>query len=97
MACAALALSGCHPEQPTRYTVHGVVREVDAGQNVVIIANEAVPGYMDAMTMPFKVKDPAILDGLKPNQPVIFSLVASPTDAYIEKIEPASIKPNGTY
>ena len=43
---------------------------------------------MDAMTMPFSVRDSKILDGLAANQPVTFYLVVTRSDAYIERIEP---------
>lgn len=32
--------------------------------------HEAVPGWMDAMTMPFAVADPSLLEGIEPGTPV---------------------------
>ena len=87
LAVAAFAVSGCRHEQATRYVVHGVVQEVRADRGEVIIANEAIPGYMEKMTMPFKVKDPAMLSGLVPKQAVNFFLVVSNAGIYIERIE----------
>jgi len=42
----------------------GTIREIkkDAGQ--VVIRHEEIPGFMQAMTMPFSVKDRALFDDL---------------------------------
>lgn len=82
-----LSFSSCQPEQKTRYAVRGVIQEVRINSYDVIIAHEEIPGYMDAMTMPFRVKDGDLLNGLAPKQKVLFHLVASPSDAYIERFE----------
>lgn len=36
----------------------------------VIIRHEAMPGFMDAMTMPFTLKDPALLEDVRPGDEV---------------------------
>jgi protein SCO1/2 len=55
---------------PTRTTVEyplvGVVRQVDPTAGTVTVRHEAIPGFMDAMTMPFTVKDRRELDDLRP-------------------------------
>ena len=38
------------------------------------IAHDAIPGFMDAMTMPFDVEDPGLLAGLAPGDRVRFTL-----------------------
>lgn len=43
------------------YTLVGVVRNVNAASGLVTIRHEAIAGFMDAMTMPFTVKDHAAL------------------------------------
>jgi protein SCO1/2 len=47
-----------------------VVRSVAVDSGSVLIRHEAVPGFMSAMTMPFKPADPAILPSLKPGDRV---------------------------
>ncbi|MHC5536771.1 copper-binding protein [Singulisphaera rosea] len=47
------------------YTLVGVVRKINANAKEVLIAHEAIPGFMGAMTMPFSVKDPAIFEDLR--------------------------------
>jgi len=47
-----LALAGC----ARRYPAEGVVGlRVDAAQRSIVVSHRAIPGYMGAMTMPFRV------------------------------------------
>ena len=43
--------------QAARYPIAGVVRGADASTRQVTVAHEAIPGFMDAMTMSFVVKE----------------------------------------
>ena len=52
------------------FTVKGVVRKVDAGSGSVTISHEEIPGFMAKMTMPFTVKDKAVLDDVQPGDEV---------------------------
>ena len=88
--CGDAAASGPLPEKSGTNTqtfqVQGVVKEVASDGRTVIIAHEAVPTYMDAMTMPFKVKQPAELDGLHSGDQIRFRLKVSETESWIEGI-----------
>jgi protein SCO1/2 len=57
------------------YQVRGRIVEMRGGGEV-LVAHEAIPGYMAAMTMPFVVDDPAWLDGLAPGDAVAFRYAA---------------------
>lgn len=94
-----LALSGCRRPAsgpaleasgggPTKtYRLAGVVRVVkrDAGQ--VVIRHEAIPGVMDAMTMPFTIEDRRALDDLRPGDEVEGSLRIVWEDARATRIK----------
>jgi protein SCO1/2 len=67
-----LAWFACAPEPPT-YTVTGTVVEVRSDREVVI-AHDPIPGFMDAMTMPFQV-EPGLLQGVDPGDIVQGTLV----------------------
>lgn len=56
--------SSCHRSSPVtkRYPFTGKVVSIDTPQQSAIIDGEAVPGFMEAMTMPYKVKSPATLN-----------------------------------
>src|SRR5882757_3891682 len=45
----------------TNYFARGIIKEVKPGGHQLVIAHENIPNFMDAMTMPFNVKDAAIL------------------------------------
>ena len=54
------------------YSGHGIVRAIHSQRGEVVIEHEDIPGLMLAMTMPFEVADPALLEGLSPGQTVDF-------------------------
>ncbi len=53
-------------EREVDYHLKGVVQKVDLLRGSVTIAHEAIPGFMDAMTMPFFYSDRAVLESLAP-------------------------------
>jgi protein SCO1/2 len=67
------------------YPLRGVVRSIMAESGRVLIRHEEIPGFMGAMTMPFKPADPAILPALKPGDRVQGTLrVQMEEDAVID-------------
>ena len=75
-------LIGC-TTQPT-FIVEGTVVEVQTEQ--VVIDHDEIAGFMGAMTMPFDVSDPALLEGLEPGDKVVGRLVVLGTQSRLEKI-----------
>ena len=67
---AARAPAGGRRPSTKSYPLVGVVREVKAESGLVTIRHQAIPGFMDAMTMPFPVKDRGVLDDLRPGDEV---------------------------
>ena len=55
--------------------MRGVVLKVDAANRTMFVSTEKVPGFMDAMVMPFTVRTPAVLNGVKPGATVEFVYV----------------------
>ncbi len=58
------------PVTTTDYTLKGVVRSVAPETGRVLIAHEKIPGFMNAMTMPFQPADESILGTLHPGDRV---------------------------
>jgi protein SCO1/2 len=56
------------------YKLVGVVRQVKKDSGVVTIRHEAIPGFMEAMTMPFTLKDKEALEDVRPGDEVEGSL-----------------------
>jgi protein SCO1/2 len=72
------------PEQ--RYPIKGKVVNVDKRGAAVTVAHEAIPGYMDAMTMPFKLKDPSLLDVMADGDRLQATLVVAGVRSWLEDV-----------
>jgi protein SCO1/2 len=70
-----------------RYEVTGIVLTVDAPHRTVLVSHDPIPGYMDAMTMPYRVQNPRLLDNLKPGEKIEFTLVVGKTSSYISRVQ----------
>ncbi len=72
----AFVAVGCHSSSPSNqsqseatptykvYHLRGKVIGTNAATGEVTLDHEAIPGFMEAMTMPYKLKDPSILSEL---------------------------------
>jgi protein SCO1/2 len=85
---ALIVLSGCHagqqtPAQPAAsphfkvYHLRGKVVSTDAAKGEVTLDHEAIPGFMEAMTMPYKLKDASILGELHPGDVLTADVLVS--------------------
>jgi protein SCO1/2 len=68
------------------FQVKGVIKGLHTDNKTVDIRHEAITNFMPAMTMPFDVKDPKELTGLKTNDPVTFRLSVTDTESWIDQI-----------
>ncbi len=64
----------------------GLVLKVDAENRSVVVSCDTIPGYMDAMEMPFAVQDSKTLAALKPGMTVRFTMVERAHVLYAENI-----------
>ena len=71
----------------TNYLVRGVLKEVKQDELQLVIAHEAIPNFMEAMTMPFHVKDPAVLTSVAVGKAISFHLHVTETESWIDHIE----------
>ncbi|HTY62477.1 MAG TPA: SCO family protein [Acidobacteriota bacterium] len=81
-----LVTAGCRSVPENRYELKGKVVSVDKGQRQVTIAHEKIPGFMDAMTMPYNVREDWALDALAPEQSIEATLVVKGDHSWIEGI-----------
>ncbi len=88
IALLAVALAGCHstPKPEAQgpaaasfkvYHLRGKVVSIDTATGEVTLNHEAIPGFMDAMTMPYKLKDPGILSELHPGDTITADVLVS--------------------
>jgi protein SCO1 len=85
---AAFALAaGCSRAPEAReFEVRGQILSLDASRSEVLVDHEDIPGFMPAMVMPYKVSDAALLEGKKPGDLIIATLVVEEVDAYLSSI-----------
>jgi protein SCO1/2 len=68
------------------FTVKGVIKELEPDGKTAVIRHEAIPGYMEAMTMPFEARDPNLLRGLKAGDTISFQLAVTPTEGWLQAV-----------
>lgn len=86
----SLGLSLAATAHEGRATVAGVLTNVDLAGGKVTLKHEAIPNLnMDAMTMAYPVKDPAMLKGLKAGDKVNFEAEEVDGQAKIVEIKKA--------
>jgi protein SCO1/2 len=68
------------------HAMQGLVLSVDAAHKSMSVSCKSVPGYMDAMVMPFEVRDGKMLDGLEPGTIIDFSYVVDGDSSYAENV-----------
>lgn len=74
-------------EETRDFTVRGVVRGAVPAKSQLIVKHEEIPGYMDAMTMPFQVRDPKILESVKAGDAITFQLHVTDKDHWIDGLK----------
>lgn len=69
-----------------RYELKGKVVAVDKPASALVIAHEDIPDLMDAMTMPFTLKDPYWLEVAQPGDKVTATLVVDNDRSWLEDV-----------
>jgi len=69
------------------FSARGVILEIKPDTAQVVIRHEAIAGYMDGMTMPFKVKDLAQLTGLKRGDQTTFQLHVTADTSWVDHFQ----------
>ncbi len=85
------ALAGCaaKPQSQSsarRYHLAGKVVSVDTAQGILLVDHQAIPGFMDAMTMPYPVPDTAALAALAPGDEITADVVVTSAGGHLENI-----------
>jgi protein SCO1/2 len=82
------AASAPAQEEPaTVYQVRGQFVMYQYGGEAIRVDHEEIPGFMKAMRMDFRPKDPAEVEGLEPGDKISFRYVVGEKDEHIEGIE----------
>ena len=71
------------------FLARGLVRELPADGQTVVVRHEAIPGFMPKMTMTFNVRDTNQLLGLQVGDAITFNVKATEEESWIENIRRA--------
>jgi len=90
---------GCHSTKKTsaanrdgtsagkQYSVRGKVVSVDVKDGVIALDTEAIPGYMEAMTMAYILQDPSVASELHPGDKITAQLQVGAPGAVLSDID----------
>ena len=86
---SSFLLVSCGKKEPKEtnlvtFPLKGEVVALDTANSRITISHEEIPNYMMAMTMPFKVKNPALFKGVSVGDSVICTLAVSRTESWLE-------------
>ena len=90
-----IGLEGCRSAPPaaepqatgSTYQLRGIVVSSDAAKGIVTIDAEAIPGFMGAMTMPYKLAQPGVATELHTGDHVTARLRVSSDASVIDQID----------
>jgi protein SCO1 len=83
-----LSAAACTRQPVARqYQLTGQILEVKPGGTELVISHHDIPGFMPAMTMPFRLKDPAQAKGLVPGDLVRATLMVTDDEAWLSSVE----------
>jgi protein SCO1/2 len=74
------------PVETREFAVRGVVKKIEPEAGRLIVAHEAIPDFMEAMTMPFRVKDPGELAAIQAGDSISFRLSVTADQSWIDHI-----------
>ena len=95
LACAlmATACTGMSPEsryeasaEAKQYPIIGIVRGADKGARQIAVAHDAIPGFMDGMTMSFAVKEAWAVQVAQPGDRLSGTLVVDGGRSWIQGV-----------
>jgi protein SCO1/2 len=69
------------------FKVDGVVKTIRPDGRTAVIQHEAIPGYMEAMTMPFRVKDAAELKAVGAGDVIKFRFHVTGDESWMDQVE----------
>lgn len=96
----AFMLAGCQTTPKAapgrRFELKGKVVGVDKDKHQVTLDHEEIPGYMQAMIMPFTLKDELILKELAPGDQLQATLVVNENSSWLEEISFSRMSPDGS-
>jgi len=86
VSCVVLVIA-CSQRTPAKeYPLHGQVIAIRPSEQELVVKHDDIEGFMPAMTMPYRVKDRRVLEGLAPGDVVDATLVVQEGDAWLSRV-----------
>ena len=95
-ACAVFLTTVQSQAAATNYAVRGVLKAVKPDERQLVIAHDPIRGFMEAMTMPFNVKDAALLTNAAVGAKITFQLHVTEDESWIDNIKAIGAAPATT-
>jgi len=94
-AIAFVTLAGCRQAPPPKeYELTGQILSIKPEKNELVVKHDDIKNFMPAMTMPYKVKEPALLTGRKAGDLIKATLVVPEVaDAYLSSLNVVGHRP----
>jgi len=87
LLAGVLMLAGAHAWAAEHHSAQGILLEVNPAERRIVVSCDAIPGYMEAMTMPFTVRGSEDLKTFAPGATVRFNMVEAQNEAYAEHLQ----------
>jgi protein SCO1 len=86
-ACGpSLSAQSANATDAKRYPLTGRIVSIDKPSQSITVDGDEIPGFMAAMTMPYQVKDAAVLEKLSPGDQIKAEIVVGNDSAYLENV-----------
>ncbi len=86
LPCLLLVACGEPPRPVREFPLTGEVLAIKPDRTEITVKHDDVPGFMPPMTMPFAIKDAALLDGLATGDLIAATLVLTDEESYLTAI-----------
>ena len=88
LCAVSLVVTASSQTKNKRYNLHGKVLAKNPATNEITVKHDDIPGFMPAMTMSFKVKNPAVVQELQPGDKIAADLVvpSDGSDYWLENV-----------
>lgn len=91
----AFTLLACQKEPERRYDLVGTVVSVEPQHKLVTVKHDDIPGYMNAMTMPFSLKDEWVYQVMSAGDQIQAQLVVQGDRSWLEQVSVTRPPPPG--
>ena len=80
--------TSCRPDTSNqkRYELKGKVLAVEKDKHLLTVAHEEIKDFMEAMTMPFMVREDWVFDAVNPGDEIAATLVVDGMESWLENI-----------